>query len=184
MFDGVMDTALPAYTLGQLERLCVRLSLPTRIVNHQPTFSAAETQSVLPKGCLVQKTVTDQVADKLLAWSGVGDFRLSRRLYKQANQLLGSPRTDEHTLNPPDVDAMAFYGMQPGQVSPFFGPGTPAITELSALFLLDWSNVDTKLCVAISLSLYASLIIPVSGLEALLRTYAIATYPHLAIYTL
>lgn len=47
--------------------------LPERIYWHAPTHSAAETQAVLPSQVLVQKTVSVEMAGRLLLWTSVGE---------------------------------------------------------------------------------------------------------------
>jgi len=173
---------LPQQTQDQLTSLCTKLSVPVKRVSHRATLSAAETQAVLPTNCLVQKTITDKVADQLVMWTGVGDFRISHSLYKMVNKIIEVPMSAEHTLNPSTVDAVQFYGMQPGMVSPFLIPGTPAMQRVAAIFVLDWSKYDPALSVAISLSLHTSLIVPLLDLEKLLRAYAASVYAPIPLY--
>ena len=66
MYDMAASSLLPKITLETLNDVCAKLAISSRIVTHKPTFSASETQAVLPAGCLVQKTVTGQAADKLV----------------------------------------------------------------------------------------------------------------------
>ncbi len=175
-------SALPLSVVDLLQTLCTRLALTNSVIEHGPTFSAAETQAVLPPGCLVQKTVTDRVADKLVVWTGAGDFRLSHRAYRSANRTLGLRTRSEHTLNPHDVDALKFYGMQPGMVSPFFIPGTQAISQIAAIFLVDQVEPAEGLLVALSLSLHKSLLIPLKGLDELVHLYASTVYADVPLY--
>lgn len=177
-------STLPTRTVRQLTALCEEFDIPTKIVTHAPTFSAAETQAVLPEDCLVQKTITDRVDGKLLLWTGVGDYRLTRALHKAANARLGLAAGRDHTLNPRDIDAFAFYGMQPGMVSPFLMKGTRAVRELSAVFVLESFEYDAARPVAISLSLTESMIVSLEYLRTLLREYADAVYPRIPRFTL
>ncbi len=48
----------------KLVHLCNINNIPWTTFFHPPTRSAAETQTVLPEGCLVQKTITSKLADK------------------------------------------------------------------------------------------------------------------------
>jgi hypothetical protein len=177
--------ALPARTLRQLTDICMHLSIPIKIAHHGPTFTAAQTQAVLPGDCLVQKTVTGKVEDKLILWTGVGDFHIARKLHKIANKKMGLAAGRDHTLNPPEVDALSFYHMQPGMVSPFLISGSPAAHQLTALFVLDWSEaVDPQSPVAISLSLTESLVISAAHLDALFHAYAEAVYAHVPLFKL
>lgn len=161
------------------------LSIPVVFSQHGPTFSAAETQSVLPAGCLVQKTLTGRVADEVILWTGVGDFSIHRSHRKRANAHLQIPTGRDHTLNPHDIDPLAFYGMQPGMVSPFLVSDTPAVDRLAAIFMIDWSHMhQVGQTVAISLSLTESLIIPLNHLHALLFAYANEIYGQMPIFTI
>lgn len=177
-------SALPAHTLRKVDDLCRRLSIPTTIARHAPTLTAAETQAVLPESCLVQKTITGCVANKIILWTGVGDFRVSRTMHKRANERLALPAGRDHTMNPPQVDPLHFYGMNPGMVSPFLIENTPAVNQLAALFVLDWPHYAEPFSVAISLSLTESLVIPLARLNALLCAYANAVYGHVPIFRL
>lgn len=175
--------ALPDETLRTLDDLCVQLAIPINVVRHKSTFSAAETQAVLPEKCLVQKTVTGRAANKIVLWTGVGDYRVTRPLRKMANRQIGVAAARDHILNPSDVDALTFYGMQPGMVSPFLISRTPAAHELAAMFVLDWRRThDLSASVAISLSLTESLVVPLKHLDALLCAYAKTVYAHLPFF--
>lgn len=173
------------HTREQIESLCQQLSIPTSTAWHEPTFTALETQAVLPEGCLVQKTITGSVAEQIVLWTGVGNFSVTRAQRKAASRHLGVPTSRDHTLNPHDIDAVTFYGMQPGMVSPFLVSGTPATQELAGLFVLDWTQTHSaESTVAISLSLTESLIMPLEYLRALCEAYAAEVYAHLPIFTL
>lgn len=181
----IANDSLPDHARQLLYRLCHMLSIPIVISQHRPTFSAAETQSVLPASCLVQKTLTGRVADKIILWTGVGDFSIHRSHRKRANMHLQIPKGRDHTLNPHDIDALSFYGMQPGMVSPFLVPDTPALDQLSAVFMIDWLHMhQVDRTVAISLSLTESLIIPLQHLHTLLFAYANEMYGQMPIFTI
>src|SRR5579875_1400594 len=97
------------------------------VVQHQATVSAAQIQSVLPAGVLVQKTVTVAFGDRnhtWVLWTGVGDFQI-----KKADVLLvarwcglGRRAAKDMAINPGWVDPVAAFGMQAGMVSPFLPP--------------------------------------------------------------
>src|SRR5438045_597771 len=53
--------------------------LHTRLVRHRHSYSAMETQALLPPGVLVQKTVTLALGELLVLCTGVGTSRLSRQ---------------------------------------------------------------------------------------------------------
>jgi len=74
--------------------------------------------------------------------------------------------------------------MQPGMVSPFLHPERAA--HLSALVLLPWRELweAQEREVAISLSLWESLALPVRCLRPLLRRYARRAYPQVRLIEL
>ena len=74
--------------------------------------------------------------------------------------------------------------MQPGMVSPFLHPERE--TELAALVLLPWPQwwEAQEREVAISLSLWESLALPVRCLHPLIRRYAKRAYPQVRLIEL
>lgn len=153
--------------------------LHARLVRHRPTQSAVETQARLPPGVLVQKTVTLTLGESLVLCTGAGTQRLSRQERYAIAQALGLPhRTGRHTtVNPESCDSVEVFGMLPGMVSPFLRPSRA--TKLTALVLLPWPRRwEAQMReVAISLSLWESLVLPLGCLRPLLRWYAGRTYP-------
>ena len=179
--------ALPVETVRLLNALRSDLGIPGRSVWHPATRTAEETQAVLPKGCLVQKTLTGKMADKLLLWTGVSDVRVAGSHRKQVAREMGlnAAAGRNHTFNPPEIEPRRFFGMAEGAVSPFLIPGTPALSCLTAMVHLpcpaDW---DDAFDVAISVSLDESLIVPLSGLRRLMRNYAAQIYSHIPLISL
>lgn len=178
---------LPLETVLVLKALCSDLGILGRHVWHPVTGTAKETQAVLPKGCLVQKTVTGKMAGKLLLWTGVSDFRVAGSHRKQVARRIGlnSAAARNHTFNPAEIEPAPFFGMAEGAVNPFLIPGTPALLGLTAVVHLPWpADWEGAFDVAISISLEESLIVPLSGLRQLLWNYAAETYSHIPLISL
>jgi hypothetical protein len=153
--------------------------LHTRLVRHRHSHSAVETQALLPPGVLVQKTVTLALGELLLFCTGVGTWRLSRQDLQEIAKALGLPnrRSKHATINPTTFQTVEEFGMLPGMVSPFLRPLRP--TRLAVLVVLPWPGCweAQRREVAISLSLWESLVLPLSCLRSLLRSYAEHAYP-------
>jgi hypothetical protein len=168
---------------------CGITDLAERIVWHPPTVSAAETQSYLPAQTLVLKTVTaaygsaSQGQRTLVLFTGVGDYRLGRKQHRAGASLLGLRR--DHvawcSLNPAWCQPEEEYGLAAGMISPLLSPERASRSRLRAIFLLKpppgEGNETTQ--VALSLSLYESLLVPSHQMVRLLEGYAQAAYPHL-----
>lgn len=97
------------------------------VVQHQATVSAAQTQSVLPAGVLVEKTVTVAFGDRnrtCVLWTGVGDFQIKKAdvLLVARRCGLGRRAAKDLTINPGWVDPVVAFGMEAGMVSPFLPP--------------------------------------------------------------
>ncbi len=143
------------------------------VVRHEATLSAAQTQTVLPPGVLVQKTITVELGDlqrTRLLWTGAGDFCIERNSMRSLAGILGvSLRAVKGaTINPRHVDPLTAYGMELGMVSPFLVPGSPSC--LTGIVVQRWPVAwETTMQIAISLSCYESLIIPLTALRPLLR---------------
>jgi hypothetical protein len=153
--------------------------LHTRLVRHRHSHSAVETQALLPPGVLVQKTVTLALDELLVLCTGVGTWRLSRQDLHTIAMALGLPnrRSRHATINPADLQTVEEFGMLPGMVSPFLRQSRA--TRLAALVVLPWPRCWEEQWreVAISLSLWESLMLPLGCLRLLLRNYACRAYP-------
>lgn len=153
--------------------------LHTRLVRHRHSHSAAETQTLLPPGVLVQKTVTLALGELLVFCTGVGTSRLSRQDLHAIAQALGLPnrRSRHASINPESCQTVEEFGMLPGMVSPFLHPELP--TRLAALVVLPWPRCweAQRREVAISLSLWESLVLPLGCLRLLLQSYACHAFP-------
>lgn len=149
------------------------------IVRHAASLRAVETGQLLPPGVLVQKTVTIQFGPRVVLCTGVGLFTLARsQVYTIADALgLSRRMARQCRINPPDCSALDLFGMQPGMVSPFLPPGQH--TGLTALVVLPLSAPCTaqEPEVALSLSLWESLLLPLHCLPDLLSEYAVRAYP-------
>lgn len=150
-----------------------------QLLIHKPSLTAAETQMLLPVGCIVQKTITLQLGPRLLQVSGIGDFSLGRHSIRSMASVLGLSRREasHHAINPAHCDPEKEYGLQAGIVSPFLPPMYP--TRLAAVVQLpwpvEWEREPRE--VAISLSLCECLILPLDSFHDVLREYAKRAYP-------
>jgi hypothetical protein len=153
--------------------------LHTRLVRHRHSHSAMETQTLLPPGVLVQKTVTLALGELLVLSTGVGTSRLSRQELHVIAKALGLPnrRSRHATINPATFQTVEQFGVLPGMVSPFLRPALA--TRLTALVVLPWPRYwEAQMReVAISLSLWESLVLPLGCLRLLLSLYANRVYP-------
>jgi hypothetical protein len=165
------------------EPLLQKRSWQESISLHDTTFSAAETQRVLPPHVDVLKTVTVRIGrdehSRLLLWSCIGDGKINRRHLRAVAEQLGlSAQAARHShIHPPDIDSRSEYGMWPGMVSPLLSPGRPS--RLSAAVMV-WPPGDQQVrTIALSLSPVESLILTLRQVEinALLTTYALHAFP-------
>jgi len=160
--------------------------LHARLLRHSPSKSAAETQALLPPGVLVQKTISVTLGERLLLCTGVGTGSLARWHLRDMAAALALPfRTLKRcTINSSTHMPVETFAMQPGMVSPFLHP--ERAVPLSALVLLPWRERwdAQEREVAISLSLWESLILPVRCLRPLIRQYARRAYPQVRLIEL
>jgi hypothetical protein len=160
--------------------------LHARLLRHGPSQRAVQTQALLPPGVLVQKTVSVTIGERLLLCSGVGTGSLTRWHLRDIAAALALPyRTLKRcTINPSTHTSAEAFAMQPGMVSPFLHP--ERATHLSALVLLPWRELweAQEREVAVSLSLWESLALPVRCLRPLLRRYARRAYPQVRLIEL
>ena len=156
-----------------------RRPLHARLLRHGASMSAAGTQALLPPGVLVQKTVSLTVGEASCLFTGVGTQRVTRQhLRAIASAMALTGRTTKRcTINPLTTNPVESFGMWPGMVSPFLHPSRTV--ALCALALSPWPEFWEAHAreVAISLSLWESLILPLSGLRPLIRSYARRAYP-------
>ena len=152
--------------------------LPERICWHAPTLSASETQAVLPPQVLVQKTVSVEMAGRLLLWTGIGDYQHTLDQHRVVADALGLPRraARQCSTNPATCRPEQEFAMLPGMVSPFLPPLRP--TRLVSVVQVPWPAVweEQGKAVGVSLSLFESLILPLSCFRAVVLQYAAQAY--------
>jgi len=160
--------------------------LHARLLRHGPALSTAGTQALLPRGVLVHKTVSMTLAETLLLCTSVGPQRLSRQQLHTITAALKMPRRaiKQCTINPVTSNPVETFSMQPGMVSPFLHPSHH--TGLSALVLLPLpeQSESQEHEVAISISLWESLVLPLRCMHQLIRSYAKRAYPGVRIIEL
>ena len=90
----------------------------------------------------------------------------------------------QSTVNPVISNPVETFTTQPGLISPFLHPSHH--TGLGALVLLPWPEGSEAQAreVAISLSLWESLVLPLRCLRQLIRNYAKRAYPGVRIIEL
>jgi len=152
--------------------------LHLRIHWHKASQSAAEMQAVLPKNVLVQKTVSVEMAGKLLLWTCVGKREVEVAQRRAVAMSLGLPlrAAKQCSINSPTCSPEEEFAMMRGMVSPFLPPQRP--NRLTAVVLvpwpLEWEYQGKE--VAVSLSLFESLVLPLSCFRTILRQYAMRAY--------
>lgn len=160
--------------------------LHARLLRHDPSLSAAEMQALLPPGMLVHNTVSISVGDTSLLCTGVGPQRLTRQQLYAIAVAMALPRwtANQCIINPVTSNPVETFTTQPGLISPFLHPSHH--TDLGALVLLPWPEQSEAQAreVAISLSLWESLVLPLRCLRQLIRTYAKRAYPEVRIIEL
>lgn len=153
--------------------------LPERIYWHAPTLSASETQAVLPPQVLVQKTVTVDMAGQLLLWTAIGDYEHTLDQRRIVARALGLSRRSARqcSTNPATCRPEEEFAMLPGMVSPFLSPLRP--TRLTSVVQVSWPIAweEQGKAVGVSLSLFESLILPLSCFRAVILQYAAWAYP-------
>ena len=178
--DCLRRLPVPVYSLWDSRPLHARL------LRHSPSKSAAETQALLPPGVLVQKTISVTLGERLLLCTGAGTGSLTRWHLRDMASALALPfRTLKRcTINSSTHMPVETFAMQPGMVSPFLHP--ERALPLSALVLLPWRErwEAQEREVAISLSLWESLALPVRCLRHLVRLYARRAYPQVRLIEL
>jgi hypothetical protein len=172
---------LPTATLLRLFSLYqqyVCADLGEAVLWHQPSLRASEKAALLPEH-FVQKSVTVQFGDSIVLCSGLGDFTLSNRLLRQVSLTLGLHNRvqSRRHINPPAYPSEFLYGILEGMVSPFLHPDRVR-GLLAVVFLTPPTGAaDEARQVAISLSPFESLAVPLGSFQSLLYAYAGAVYP-------
>ena len=163
-----------------------RRPLHARLLRHGPTLSAAETQALLPPGVLALKTVSMTLGETSFLCTGVGPQRLLRQHLRAIAAGLALPgRTVKQcTIYPLSYNLVETFALLPKMVTPFLHPSHHA--DVSALILSPWPKQwearDRE--VAIPLSLWESLVLPLRCLRQVIRCYASRAYPAVRIIEL
>ena len=128
---------------------------------------------------LVQKTVWVEMAGRLLLWTGIGDYQHTLDQRRVVASALGLPRqaARQCSTNPATCRPEEEFAMLPGMVSPFLPPLRP--TRLVSVVQVPWPAVweEQGKAVGVSLSLFESLILPLSCFRAVVLQYAARAYP-------
>jgi hypothetical protein len=168
-----------------LHEIITDLGIYNMIERHSPSVSAAAKQTVLDCGLsgprqLVNKSVTVRLGTLHLLGSGAGDFRMNRTLiYEIANQLCLTRRDIKACrINPADYSPEYELGLLEGMVSPFFSPA-PSGRRLAAVILLEAAELalEKEQMVAILVSPFESLVLPLVDFSTVARLYAQRAYP-------
>jgi hypothetical protein len=153
--------------------------LHARLLRHGASLSAAETQALLPPGVLVHKSVSMTLDETLLLCTVAGLQRITRQHLKVIAAALELPGSavKRRTINPGIYCPVETFGIQPGIVSPFLHPTHHS--SVGALVLLPWPQrwEEQEREVALSLSLWESLLLPLRCLRPLVHSYARRAYP-------
>jgi hypothetical protein len=119
------------------------------------------------------------LGETLLLCTGAGSRRVNRQQLHAIAAALSLPRriVKQCTLNALNANPIEAFAMQPGMVSPFLDPSQH--TAIGAVVLLPWPKrwEAQEREVAISLSLWESLVLPLRCLRPLIRSYARRAYP-------
>jgi hypothetical protein len=127
---------------------------------------------------LVQKTVSVEMAGRLLLWTGIGDYEHTLDQRRVVASALGLPRqaARQCSTNPATCRPEEEFAMLPGMVSPFLPPLRPS--RLVSVVQVPWPAAweEQGKAVGVSLSLFESLILPLSCFRAVVLQYAAQAY--------
>jgi hypothetical protein len=164
------------------------VGVPHVIWRHTPSLRAADNQAVLdamPVNMRVwaNKTLTIRLGPMHLLCTGVGNFTLNRSLLSAVAHELRLPKRivkDCHII-PADYSPEYELGLLTGMVSPFLSPALSA-HRLHAVALLTETDVrgeQRPRMVAVSVSPFESLLVPLVQFRILAKMYARRVYPAL-----
>jgi len=172
---GTLSRAALDLLLDVLNRLSVA-DLPDRVIEHEPSFSAAEKAGHIG-GHEVQKTVTLLMSGNIFLLTSPVDYKVSGRAPKLIARHVGLPSRAARScyFNPPEVDPEIEYGQLRGMVSPFLPPGRPS--RLSALVKLD-TGTRPGAQTSLSISPCESLLVPTDLVGQIVEEYAARAYPY------
>jgi hypothetical protein len=177
----VASACLHALPGGGLQGAWETRPLHARLLRHAPCQHAAEKAARLPPGVLAHRSEALVLGESLALCTGAGTRSLSRQERRLITAMLGLPMRESkrpalHPAASMPGDSEAFDVSQ-GLLSPFLPPQRQ--TAFNALVLLPWPRwCEVQACeVALSLSLWESLLLPLGSLRPLLRNYAAHAFP-------
>lgn len=165
-----------------------RRPLHARLLRHAPSLSAARLQALLPPGVLALKTVSMTLDETSFLCTGVGPQSLTRQQLHAtaiaATLALPGRIGKQCSIHPWFFNLIETLALPPVMVSPFLHPSHHA--GVSALILSLWPQLWEALDreVAIPLSWWESLVLPLRCLRQVLRSYASRAYPAVRIIEL
>lgn len=161
-------------------KFCGQQELPA-LLGGTGSLTAAEKQAVLDAGIdgdvasvLVNRSVTVRLGTTHLLCTGVGDFSLDRRLLTKVADALQLPKRTmkDCRINPSHYAPERELGLLTGMVSPFVSPAVSR-QRLQAVVLLDpHVNEADQQTVAISLSPFESMLVPLTKFRSIVQLYA------------
>jgi CRP-like cAMP-binding protein len=172
---GTLSSAALGLLLDVLRELSVS-DLPDRVIEHEPSFSAAE-KSGHTGGHEVQKTVTLLMGGNIFLLTSPVDYKANSKTPKLIARQVGLPSRAARScyFNPPEVDPEIEYGLLRGIVSPFLPPGRPS--RLSALVQVD-PGATSETQTSLSISPCESILVPTNLVGEIVDAYADRAYPY------
>ena len=173
---------------GQSSSRRDRRPLHARLLWHSPAQSVAARQALLPPGVLAHTTLCATIGERVLLCTGAGPRSLTHRQVGAIATALALPyRSVRRSLllaSCPSRSGEPFAVQLPGPISPFLHP--ERVAPLLALVLLPWPPrwEAQEREVALYLSLWESLLLPLRCLRPLLRRYARRAYPQVRLIEL
>jgi len=178
---GTLSSAALDLLLDVLRELSIS-DVPDRIIEHEPSFSAAE-KFGHTGGQEVQKTVTVLMGGNIFLLTSPVEYKASSRTPKEIARQVGLPSRAGRScyFNPPEVDPEIEYGLLRGIVSPFLPPGRPS--RLTALVQLDpGPRPDAQ--TSLSISPCESILVPTDAVGQIVDAYAARAYPYVERFSL
>jgi hypothetical protein len=176
---------LSCRSLSLLHEIIGASGVPNVIWRHAPSLRASEKQAILDtrwghRRVLVNKTLTIRFGATHLLCTGVGDFTLHRSLLSAVATTLHLPKRvvkDCH-INPADYSPEYAVGLLTGMVSPFMSPGISTHCLQAIIHLTETAGgyEPREPMVAVSLSPFESLLLPLSQFRILTQMYARRAY--------
>lgn len=191
--QGVFDKREQLYSVGTLSSAALGLlldvlrkasipDLPDRVIEHEPSFSAAEKVGHIG-GHEVQKTVTLLMSGNIFLLTSPVDYKVSGKAPKLIARQVGLPARAARScyFNPHEIDPEIEYGLLRGMVSPFLPPGRPS--RLTALVQLD-PGTRPGAQTSLSISPCESILVPTESVGQIVEAYAARAYPYVDRFSL